>query len=170
MRTKLKGIICSIIVTMFVITSFAVEAKSQDISNIIYDEYASYVLVNTGEKNNDIKESNAIGNQKKPEDNQNTRGKVYVCKPFVLDHFGVIKDSLKEFGVSGEEVASYIREGKKLEEVLKLEKISVKSFKKEVIKQYNTRVKQGVKEGALTKEQAKKLKQAIKQTIKKWLD
>ncbi len=165
MKIKFRCIICTIIVSAMATTGFAAEIDKSEKSIEVQKEY---------DVNRDKVEDNqkTMENKEDKEDKaqENTRGKVYVCKPFYLDHFGIIKKSLKTFNVSGEKLATYIREGKKLEDVLEIENIPIKKFKKEVIKQYNAKVKEGVKEGNLTKEQAKKLRQAIDQTIKKWLD
>ncbi len=90
-------------------------------------------------------------------------------KPFMLDNFKVIANTLAGLGVDEAKLTCYIKEGKKLEEVLKLEKISTRKFKKCVIKEYNKVVDNAVKNKQLTCEQAKQLKVAIKQTIKNWL-
>ena len=91
------------------------------------------------------------------------------AKPFMLDNFKVIANTLAGLGVDEAKLTSYIKEGKKLEDVLKVEKISTRKFKKCVIKEYNRVVDQAVKNKQLTCEQAKQLKAAIKQTIKNWL-
>lgn len=91
------------------------------------------------------------------------------AKPFMLDNFKVIANTLAGLGVDEAKLTSYIKEGKKLEDVLKAEKISTRKFKKCVIKEYNRVVDQAVKNKQLTCEQAKQLKAAIKQTIKNWL-
>lgn len=169
MNTKFKCIMCSIIVSAIATTSFGAEInKVKEINKV--ETTISICSADSKEVKSDNSQSKTDTKTVDGKDKNNSRGKVYVCKPFYLDHFGVIKSSLKKFGVSGEKLATYIREGKKLEDVLEIENIPVKKFKKEVIKQYNTRVKAGVKEGSLTKEQAKKLKQAINTTIKKWLN
>lgn len=90
-------------------------------------------------------------------------------KPFMLDNFKVIANTLAGLGVDEAELTSYIKEGKKLEDVLKIEKISTKKFKKCIIKEYNKVVDEAVKNKQLTCEQGKQLKIAIKQTIKNWL-
>lgn len=90
-------------------------------------------------------------------------------KPFMLDNFKVIANTLAGLGVDEAELTSYIKEGKKLEDVLKLEKISTRKFKKCIIKEYNKVVDEAVKNKQLTCEQGKQLKVAIKQTIKNWL-
>ncbi len=167
MKIKFRCIMCSIIVSVIATTSFAaevnktnniIEVQADNAENEVETEKPQVNIENNNEKDTDLKEGN------------DTKQKVYMCKPFYLDHFGIIRKSLKTFGVNGEELATYIREGKNLEQVLELENIPINKFKKEVIKQYNIKVKEGVKEGSITKEQAKKLRQAINQTIKKWLD
>lgn len=90
-------------------------------------------------------------------------------KPFVLDHFKMIVNTLKQLGVEESEITNYIKEGKKLEEILKAEKISPKKFKKCMYKQYCEVIDAAVKEGKITAEQAKQLKTAIKETIHNWL-
>lgn len=90
-------------------------------------------------------------------------------KTFTLDHFKMIVCTLKQLGMEDQEIASYIKQGKKLEDILEAKKISPKKFKKCIIKQYNKVIDEGVKEGQLTKEQSKQLKCAIKETVKNWL-
>ena len=90
-------------------------------------------------------------------------------KPFMLDNFKVIATTLGRFGVDEGKLTNYIKEGKKLEDVLKIEKISTRKFKKAIIKEYNKVVDEGVKNKQITCEQSKQLKVAIKQTIKDWL-
>lgn len=90
-------------------------------------------------------------------------------KPFTLDHFKMIVNTLKRMGLEEKEIVTYIKEGKKLEEILKAEKISPKKFKKCIIKEYCKEVDVAQKNGQITAEQAKQLKCAIKETIKNWL-
>lgn len=90
-------------------------------------------------------------------------------KPFVLDHFKMIVNTLKQLGVEESEITGYIKEGKKLEEILKAEKINPKKFKKCMYKQYCEVIDAAVKEEKITAEQAKQLKAAIKETIQNWL-
>lgn len=90
-------------------------------------------------------------------------------KTFTLDHFKMIVCTLKQLGMQESEIADYIKQGKKLEDILKAEKINPKKFKKCIIKQYNKVIDEGAKEGQLTKEQCKQLKVAIKETVKNWL-
>lgn len=90
-------------------------------------------------------------------------------QPFILDNFKVIEATLGHFGVDSAKLADYIRQGKKLEDVLKAEKISVKKFKKQVVTEYFKAVEQGLDEGQLTEEQANQLKNAIQETVKGWL-
>ncbi|WP_069998015.1 hypothetical protein [Cellulosilyticum sp. I15G10I2] len=91
------------------------------------------------------------------------------AQPFVLDNFKVIETTLKSFGVDSRELANYIKQGKKLEDVLKAEKISIRKFKKQVMAEYFKVVDQGVTNKQLTTQQASQLKKAIKETVKSWL-
>ena len=90
-------------------------------------------------------------------------------KPFTLDHFKMIINTLKKMGVEESKVVTYIKEGKKLEDILKAEKINTRKFKKCIIKEYFKVVDEAVGNGQITKEQAKQLKAAIKETICNWL-
>jgi hypothetical protein len=90
-------------------------------------------------------------------------------QPFVLDNFKVIEMTLSHFGVDSTKLADYIRQGKKLEDVLKAERISVRRFKRKIIEEYYKAVEEGVANNQLTEEQADKLKSAIKETVKGWL-
>ena len=90
-------------------------------------------------------------------------------KPFTLDHFKMITNALKKMGVSENQIVSYIKDGKKLEDILKAEKISTKKFKKCITKEYFKVVDEAVNNGQITTEQSKQLKGAIKETIKNWL-
>ncbi len=90
-------------------------------------------------------------------------------KPFALDNFKVIQATLASCGVDGQELAEYIKQGKKLEDVLKAENISVSKFKKRVLKEYCKVINEAVKSGQLTNEQGAQLKDAIKDTVKNWL-
>ena len=90
-------------------------------------------------------------------------------KPFALDHFKMIVNTLKKMGVEENEIVTYIKEGKKLEDILKAEKINPKKFKKCITKEYFKVVDEAQKNGQITCEQAKQLKAAIKETIKNWL-
>ena len=90
-------------------------------------------------------------------------------KPFTLDHFKMIVCTLKQLGMEENEIADYVKQGKKLEEILKAKKINPKKFKKCIIKQYNKAIDEGVKGGQITKEQCKQLKAAIKETVNNWL-
>ena len=90
-------------------------------------------------------------------------------KPFTLDHFKMIVNTLKKMGVEEQEIVTYIKEGKKLEEILKTKRINPKKFKKCIIKEYYKAVDEAQKNGQITTEQAKQLKCAIKETIKNWL-
>lgn len=100
-------------------------------------------------------------------------GKPNACpnkpKPFALDNFKVIQATLAGCGVDEQELAAYIKQGKKLEDVLKEEKISTRKFKKRVLKEYCKVIDQAVKDGQLTNEQGAQLKEAIKETVKNWL-
>ncbi len=89
--------------------------------------------------------------------------------PFVLDNFKVIATTLKDLGVTQDELMTYIREGKKLEDVLKVRKIPVKKFKKTVLIEYYKVVDEGVAKKQLSEEQATQLKTAIQETVKGWL-
>lgn len=102
---------------------------------------------------------------------QTTPGSYQVEKkrPFMLDNFKVIEATLKGFGVDQNELRAYIGQGKKLEDVLKIEKISLKKFKKQVVKEYFKVVDEGVANKQLTEEQAKQLRKAITETVKGWL-
>jgi len=90
-------------------------------------------------------------------------------QPFILDNFKVIEMTLNHFGVDSIKLANYIKQGKKLEDVLKAEKISVKKFKKQVVEEYFKAVQEGIANEQLTEEQASQLKSAIKETVKGWL-
>lgn len=90
-------------------------------------------------------------------------------QPFVLDNFKVIETTLDHLGVKNDELTILIRQGKKLEDVLKEKKIPVKKFKKEVIKEYYRAVDEGIANKQLTTEQSDQLKAAIKETVKGWL-
>lgn len=90
-------------------------------------------------------------------------------KPFMLDHFKMIVNALKKLGVEEKQVVTYIKEGKKLEDILKAEKIKPKKFKKCILKEYNKVVDEAQKNGQITCEQSKQLKAAIKETINHWL-
>nr|WP_302599557.1 hypothetical protein [uncultured Cellulosilyticum sp.] len=90
-------------------------------------------------------------------------------KPFALDNFKVIQATLASCGVDEQELAAYIKQGKKLEDVLKAENISVRKFKKRVLKEYCRVINEAVKSGELTNEQGAQLKEAIKDTVKNWL-
>ena len=114
-----------------------------------------------------IKEAtpNKPGCSKVHQDEKNTEKQ----KPFTLDHFKMIVSALKKMGVEENQIVTYIKEGKKLEDILKAEKISTKKFKKCIIKEYFKVVDEAVKNGQITVEQCKQLKSAIKETIKNWL-
>ena len=90
-------------------------------------------------------------------------------QPFVLDNFKIIEATLNHLGVTNEELTAFIKQGKKLEDVLKIKKISIKKFKKEVIKEYYKAVDEGLLQKQINEEQASQLKNAIKETIKGWL-
>ena len=90
-------------------------------------------------------------------------------RPFTLDHFKMIVNTLKKMGVEENQIVTYIKEGKKLEDILKAEKINTKKFKKCITKEYFKVVDEAVKNGQITVEQSKQLKTAIKETIKNWL-
>lgn len=90
-------------------------------------------------------------------------------QPFILDNFKVIEMTLNHFGVDNTKLADYIKQGKKLEDVLKAERISVRRFKKRVVEEYFKAVEEGVANKQLTTEQANQLKTAIKETVKGWL-
>lgn len=90
-------------------------------------------------------------------------------KPFTLDHFKMIVNALKKVGVEESQIVVYIKEGKKLEDILKAEKINTKKFKKYLMKEYFAVVDEAVKNGQITAEQSKQLKAAIKETIANWL-
>lgn len=89
-------------------------------------------------------------------------------KTFVLDNFKIIATALDALGVDQGELNAYIKDGKKLEDVLTAEKISTRKFKKQLLKAYQGEVEEAVKAGRLTEEQGKQLKTAIKQTVKNW--
>ena len=89
-------------------------------------------------------------------------------KTFVLDNFKMIASALKALGVECDELSTYIKEGKNLEDVLREEKISVRKFKKELLKAYQAEVEEAVKAGKLTSQQGKQLNAAIKETVKSW--
>lgn len=90
-------------------------------------------------------------------------------KPFTLDNFKVIENTLKCFGVDSRELAQYIKQGKKLEEVLKEERISVKKFKKQILREYYKTIDEAIMNKQLTQKQSTQLKKAIKDTVKGWL-
>lgn len=90
-------------------------------------------------------------------------------KPFMLDHFKMIVNALKKLGVEEKKIVTHIKEGKKLEDILKAEKIKPKKFKKCILKEYNKVVDEAQKKGQITCEQSKQLKVAIKETINSWL-
>lgn len=114
------------------------------------------VLQSTPQQQTPNQTTPSVYDQKKPQ-------------PFILDNFKVIEMTLKHFGIDSAELANYIKEGKKLEDVLKEEKISVKRFKRRVMEEYFKAVDEGVANKQLTKEQASQLKNAIKDTVKGWL-
>ena len=90
-------------------------------------------------------------------------------KSFTLDHFKMIINALKKMGVKENQIITYVKEGKKLEDILKAERINTKKFKKCITKEYFKVVDEAVKNGQITAEQSKQLKAAIKETIKNWL-
>lgn len=91
------------------------------------------------------------------------------AQPFILDNFKVIEMTLNHFGVDRAKLADYIKQGKKLEDVLKAERISVRRFKNQVVKEYFKVVEDGLANNQLTEEQADQLKAAIRETVKGWL-
>ena len=90
-------------------------------------------------------------------------------KPFMLDHFKMIVNTLKKLGLEENQIVTYIKEGKKLEDILKAENIKPKKFKKCMLKEYYKVVDTAQKSGQITCEQAKQLKAAIKETVNNWL-
>ena len=113
-------------------------------------------------------EQKPSGNMQKPGCNAQKPG-CNTQKPFMLDHFKMIVNTLKKLGVEEKQVVTYIKEGKKLEDILKAEKIKPKKFKKCILKEYNKVVDEAQKKGQITCEQSKQLKAAIKETINHWL-
>ncbi|OON97150.1 MAG: hypothetical protein ATN36_04030 [Epulopiscium sp. Nele67-Bin005] len=88
---------------------------------------------------------------------------------FTIDNFAVTKAALEELGVTTEALEQKIKEGKKLIDVLTEEDIPVKKFKKVLYKQYVSVIKEGVKAGKISKEDAKLLKSTIKQKVNSWM-
>lgn len=88
---------------------------------------------------------------------------------FTLNNFIIIQTTLEKLGISNDELEKLIKQGKNLEQVLKEKDISVRKFKKEVLKEYYKAVDEGIEKRLITPEEGKKLKSAIKETIKGWL-
>lgn len=88
---------------------------------------------------------------------------------FMLNNFVIIQTTLEKLGISNDELEKLIKQGKNLEQVLKEKDISVRKFKKEVLKEYYKAVDEGIEKDLITSEEGKKLKSAIKETIKGWL-
>ena len=111
------------------------------------------------------KEQKLDKNKKECKQNSGTKDQ----KPFMLDHFKMIVVTLKKMGIEEKQIVTYIKEGKKLEDILKAENIKPKKFKKCIIKEYNKTIDEAQKSGQITCEQAKQLRAAVKETIKNWL-
>ncbi|ONI46439.1 hypothetical protein AN641_00210 [Candidatus Epulonipiscioides gigas] len=88
---------------------------------------------------------------------------------FTIDNFKIIQASLITLGIKQEDLEIQIKEGKKLVDVLEQGEIPVKKFKKQLVKEYSKAIKEGQKEGKLTKEEAKTLKKAIKEKVDGWM-
>jgi len=88
---------------------------------------------------------------------------------FTIDNFKVIQSALITLGVKQEDLEVQIKEGKKLVDVLESSEISVKKFRKQLIKEYSKVIKEGQNSGQLTKEEAKTLKQAVKEKVESWM-
>ncbi len=88
---------------------------------------------------------------------------------FVIDNFKIISTCLEKMGVTPQALEGMIKEGKKLPDVLTEREISIKRFKKALIKEYNTVIRQGVADERLTVEEAKVLRKAIKEKVMCWL-
>ncbi len=88
---------------------------------------------------------------------------------FTIDNFKIIQQALITLGIPQDELEAQIKEGKKLVEVLETADIPIKKFKKQLYKEYTKAIKEGTKEGKLTKEEAKTLKKAIKEKVDSWM-
>ena len=88
---------------------------------------------------------------------------------FKVDNFQIIQASLQKLGIEPEELETLIKEGKKLPEILEMKEITVKKFKKVLLKEYYKVIEQGVKDKQITKTQGKMLKEAIKEKIDEWM-
>lgn len=90
-------------------------------------------------------------------------------KPFTLDHFKMIVNALKRLGVDEKEIITYIKDGKKLDDILKAKHINPNKFKRCIIKEYCKVINEAQKNNQITCQQSKQLKATIKETIKNWL-
>ncbi len=88
---------------------------------------------------------------------------------FALNNFIIIQTTLEKLGIPNDELETLIKQGKNLEQVLKEKDIPVRKFKKEVLKEYYKAVDEGIDNKLITPEEGKRLKSAIKETIKGWL-
>ncbi|MGL6174948.1 MAG: hypothetical protein ACRC1P_10125 [Cellulosilyticaceae bacterium] len=88
---------------------------------------------------------------------------------FMIDNFKIIQQALEKLGVKPSELESMIKEGKKLTDVLEVKNISYNKFRKVLYKEYCIAIKEGVKNGQITKEEGKLLQSAIKQKVMSWM-
>ncbi len=99
----------------------------------------------------------------------NTGCPVQDQRRFTLNNFIIIQSTLEKLGVPNDELEVLIKQGKNLQQVLKEKNIPVKKFKKEVLKEYYKAVDEGIDRNLISPEEGKRLKSAIKETIKNWL-
>lgn len=89
---------------------------------------------------------------------------------FVIDNFKIIQTTLDKLGVAPSELEQMIKEGKNLKQVLEVKDITVKKFKKNVLKEYYRVINEGVKNNQITSTQGEMLKKAIKEKVMGWLN
>lgn len=85
-----------------------------------------------------------------------------------LDKPEVIVNTLVTLGISNEDLKEAIAQGKKVFEMLQENEITLEAFKNALSKEYAIRIKQAIKDGVITKKEARTLTKMLKQRMNEW--
>ncbi|OON95560.1 MAG: hypothetical protein ATN31_10755 [Candidatus Epulonipiscioides saccharophilum] len=121
-------------------------------------------------KKEDVKKEDLKKEETEKEETKKEDTKKAEPGAFTIDNFKIIQSALITLGVKQEDLEIQIKEGKKLVDVLDSADITIKKFRKQLIKEYSKVIKEGKKAGQLTREEAKTLKKAVKDKVESWMN
>lgn len=80
----------------------------------------------------------------------------------------IVINTLNNLGISEEELQGYVGQGKKIYDILQEKEVTMRQFKRALTKEYQCRIKEATKEKVITRKEAKRLRDLLKERMSEW--